>query len=168
MYSFNIRWELFRAVWSKWLFEIDVLNRSSDSIQPIRCRQQVKNCMHYTGSHSAWRKISDSIQPTGCWQPSQELYALLKESSSSYWWCCLWGAKTFTYFMILPLVLCPDYCRLRNLSEWFNLQNFSECGQFGIIKVGCIIPAIRISTLDSALCSMIGASCWQSCQIHPP
>ena len=40
------------------------------------------------------------------------------------------------------------YCRIGNKSEGFILPTFYEWGQFCIMKVGCIIPVIRILTFN--------------------
>ena len=40
------------------------------------------------------------------------------------------------------------YGRIGNKSKWFILPKFSEWGQFGMMKVGCIIPVIRILTFN--------------------
>ena len=43
------------------------------------------------------------------------------------------------------------YClqeNFKDLYEWFIPPNFSKWGQFGVMKVGCILPVIRILTFN--------------------
>ena len=60
----------------------------------------------------------------------------------------------FILFYYSSMVV-SKYCRIGNLSEWFILPNFSEWGQFGIMKVGnvlqyiySIIHVLRILTFN--------------------
>ena len=51
---------------------------------------------------------------------------------------------------ILPRLVTFDnaFYRIGNKSEWFIQLNISEWGQFGTMKVGCIIPVTRILTFN--------------------